>query len=263
MARRSKSVLRQTVAAAQVIVVDDGSTDGSLDAVARFGGRVTLVANGKQGVQAARNAGIALARTDWVALCDSDDLWEPTWLEQLARLRSAEPEVDFVFGNFRHLQDGISANLPSSMTRPPTTGTGHGAGLAGKAGPSRPASPAGDVRLAPDFPIGDRLLEETGGARRSLRRCAGRQAQRGWRVHRSATLRSQGGGYSPAARHRFASTTRCLVRPAEAEIDEIWMLDFVKRNHPAARPYHEIMIGRSSGGASPRRTWPSSPMTTR
>lgn len=80
------SVLGQTRAAAEIIVVDDGSTDGTAAAAARFGPRVTLVQHQAAGVSRSRNAAVARAEGDWVAFLDADDEWLPGKLEQQARL---------------------------------------------------------------------------------------------------------------------------------------------------------------------------------
>jgi glycosyltransferase involved in cell wall biosynthesis len=93
------SVLRQTWADFELIVVDDGSTDGTLEAAARVPDpRIRLVANpGNLGAAAARNTGIREARGAWVAFQDSDDEWLPLKLEkQMARLLA--PGADFVAG---------------------------------------------------------------------------------------------------------------------------------------------------------------------
>lgn len=69
------SVFAQTLQPAEVIVIDDGSTDDSAEIATRLGARVVRRANG--GLSAARNTGIQAASSDWVALLDADDLWAP------------------------------------------------------------------------------------------------------------------------------------------------------------------------------------------
>lgn len=71
------SVLDQTCAPAEVIVVDDGSTDRTADIVATFGTRVRGVTQANQGPGAAVNHGVALARYDLLAFVDADDIWLP------------------------------------------------------------------------------------------------------------------------------------------------------------------------------------------
>lgn len=77
--RAIDSVLAQTTPVKEIIVVDDGSTDGTADAVyGRYGSRVTLLQQENAGVSAARNRGFREARCEWIAFLDSDDIWLPT-----------------------------------------------------------------------------------------------------------------------------------------------------------------------------------------
>ena len=69
------SVLAQTHKNLEIIVVDDGSTDGTKDIVRSYGWPVKYIYQTNQGVSAARNRGIKEARSEWIAFLDSDDEW--------------------------------------------------------------------------------------------------------------------------------------------------------------------------------------------
>jgi glycosyltransferase involved in cell wall biosynthesis len=94
-----ESILDQDHQADEIIVVDDGSIDASATLVTgRFGSRVRYEYQPHQGVGAARNRGIRLARADCIAFLDADDLWPPASLGvRLVRL-AGSPEIDCVYG---------------------------------------------------------------------------------------------------------------------------------------------------------------------
>ncbi|MBI5164565.1 MAG: glycosyltransferase family 2 protein [Magnetospirillum sp.] len=100
--RALDSALTQSHAAVEVVVVDDGSTDGTAALLAgRYGGesRVRVLRQANAGVAAARNAGLAVSRGDYVAFLDSDDIWQPWKLElQLAAL-AAFPAAGMVWSD--------------------------------------------------------------------------------------------------------------------------------------------------------------------
>lgn len=92
------SVVAQTFKDIEVIVIDDGSVDGTAR-VAREAGdeRVRVISTRNGGVAAARNRGIAEAKGEFVALLDADDLWLPTKLERQVALLESRPSVGMCF----------------------------------------------------------------------------------------------------------------------------------------------------------------------
>lgn len=112
------SVLRQTWRDFELIVVDDGSRDGTQDVVRAIDDpRLRLIETPRNmGASAARNLGIAEARADWVAFQDSDDEWLPLKLErQMARLLA--PGADFVAGYCGMLILGAPDETPGAGGR--------------------------------------------------------------------------------------------------------------------------------------------------
>lgn len=81
LARAVDSVLSQTVRPREVIVVDDGSTDGTAELIRGYHGSVTYLYQDNQGVSAARNNGIKSATSKYIAFLDSDDYWAPDKIE--------------------------------------------------------------------------------------------------------------------------------------------------------------------------------------
>ena len=77
-----QSALAQTHADLEVIVVDDGSTDGTIERLRAFDGRVEIHRQPNGGVAAARNRGARVASGEWLAFLDADDIWLPTKVQR-------------------------------------------------------------------------------------------------------------------------------------------------------------------------------------
>lgn len=108
VARTLRSVLGQTFGRFEVVIVDDGSTDGSADeACSVHDERIRLVSQLNAGVSAARNRGIAEARYDLIAFLDADDEWKPTYLETQYNLYKKYPDCTVYACNYEfHGSDG-------------------------------------------------------------------------------------------------------------------------------------------------------------
>lgn len=92
------SILAQTRVPDEIIVIDDGSTDDTSDRLATYGPRVQHHLQANAGSSAARNAGWKLARSEWIAFLDADDLWMPRRLEQQEAWLAENPGIEAVFG---------------------------------------------------------------------------------------------------------------------------------------------------------------------
>jgi hypothetical protein len=102
-----ESALAQTHPAAEIVVCDDGSKDGTAAVVEDFGEPVTLVRQENQGAAAARNTAIAAARAEFVVNLDADDLLDPANLAARAALLAREPGLDIVVTDGLVEVDGV------------------------------------------------------------------------------------------------------------------------------------------------------------
>jgi len=96
IAEAVESALAQTVPPLEVIVVDDGSTDGTLGVLDDYRGRVVVIRKPQGGVASARNEALARTRGDFLAVLDADDAYLPERLEALTELAVARPDLDIL-----------------------------------------------------------------------------------------------------------------------------------------------------------------------
>jgi glycosyltransferase involved in cell wall biosynthesis len=111
VAEAIRSVLAQAQPAIEVIVVDDGSTDGTPEAVRAFGGAVRYERVAHRGAAAARNHGAGLATGDAIAFLDADDLWTAGALSALAAALTASPAAGMALGR---MEQFVSPELPET-----------------------------------------------------------------------------------------------------------------------------------------------------
>lgn len=127
-----ESVLAQTYADYELIIIDDGSTDGSAeiaeailqDPASRLiaSSPHRLIRQANSGVSAARNNGVAQAGGDYIAFLDADDWWEPTYLERMAQLIEDYPEAGLYACNYVYYKPGkthVALDIPTGYINYP------------------------------------------------------------------------------------------------------------------------------------------------
>ncbi len=126
LAEAIESVLAQTYQPIEIIVVDDGSTDNTAEVAKSFGAAVQYCFQVNSGSAAARNQGIELAKGDFFAFLDADDLWVEDKLTRQMAAFANNPNLDIVFGQ---VQQFISPELPDHLKEklhcPPELMPGH------------------------------------------------------------------------------------------------------------------------------------------
>lgn len=95
-----RSILNQDYPNMELVVVDDGSKDGTPEAAEQFGSRVKVLRQNNAGPAAARNRGIAAAQGEFIAFLDADDVWLPGKVLMQVQYLQGHPDVGVVFGGF-------------------------------------------------------------------------------------------------------------------------------------------------------------------
>jgi cellulose synthase/poly-beta-1,6-N-acetylglucosamine synthase-like glycosyltransferase len=174
-----ESVLAQTLTDYELIVVDDGSSDGGAEMVAAMTDqRLRLVRQANAGVSVARNRGIAEARGEWVVLLDADDWHHPRFLASLAAAQETCPQADAVATQFMSLPDNgfnwpprwpdmgdlpnveLIDDLPARWMAGPTLCTGSVAIRTERLQQMQPCFPAGESQ-GEDIDLWFRIAEQT------------------------------------------------------------------------------------------------------
>jgi len=118
--RALHSVIAQTVCEFEVLVVNDGSTDGG-DAVVRTmtDTRIRVIDQRNKGVSAARNRGVAEAKGELVAFLDADDEWRPDFLETIVRLNNNFPQCSLFATHYSYMETDGTLRAPILRRIPP------------------------------------------------------------------------------------------------------------------------------------------------
>lgn len=108
LAEAIDSVFAQTHRPLELIVVDDGSTDGTADVARSYGDRIVFASQENRGNGGARNTAVGLAGGEYFAFLDADDRFVPDKLERQLAALDADPDLDVVFG---HVEEFVSPEL--------------------------------------------------------------------------------------------------------------------------------------------------------
>ena len=204
--RTLDSILQQDYPPSEIIVVNDGSTDDTASVVRTYAPGVRLIDIENGGPTGARLTAVRAAKSEWLAFCDSDDLWHPDHLSGLVGLADTH-SVLFAFSNFRHVKNGQRADKSHFEADPNFW--------------MQPGRPVGNDGFIAEAPLFLRVLshqavfpscilvhraffDRVGG----LKSCARAKCQRGSRIYLAL---HQG----KADRHHCASDGRCAASRAE------------------------------------------------
>jgi glycosyltransferase involved in cell wall biosynthesis len=120
-----ESICAQRYQAAEIIVIDDGSTDGSAQKVKQLNiPNLKIITQANQGVSAARNLGVSLASYPYIAFLDADDQWSPFFLTEMCNLILRFPQQRFYASHYQKvIEDGVYIDAKLALQNPSPTGS--------------------------------------------------------------------------------------------------------------------------------------------
>ena len=108
LAETLDSVLGQTFPPDEIIVVNDGSSDATDEIIASYSNSVLSINTDNSGPGAARKLAVETCTNEWIALCDSDDIWQPEHLNRVSKIVERNPDLNIIFTNFTSFGPGSS-----------------------------------------------------------------------------------------------------------------------------------------------------------
>ena len=110
LGRAIQSVMNQSLSPFEILIIDDGSNDGTEEWVKENFQNIKYIYQNNRGVSSARNIGIENANGDWVAFLDSDDEWLPNKLHEQVKAIESNPKIKFFHTNEIWIRNGVRVN---------------------------------------------------------------------------------------------------------------------------------------------------------